>query len=256
MKVVLLCAGYATRLYPLTQNKPKPLLPVGEKPILEWILDRIVGLQDVEAVYLVTNHQFAGHFERWKASISHPWPLEVVDDQTLSNGTRLGAIGDLNYVLKKKKLGASDLLVIAGDNFFDFNLHKVVACGRTKRPHAVVAVHDVRDREVARLYGIVTVDAGGRVISFEEKPARPASTLASSGIYWLPAEAVVLLDRYLTGGHNPDQPGHFMKWLAEADRLFAIPLEGCWLDIGDKSSYKKANTMFRQFQKSSSKENL
>src|SRR3989338_5080765 len=120
MKVIILAAGYAVRLYPLTENTPKPLLPVGPRPMLEWILDRVKEIKGVEAVYAITNHKFAGHFEKWAKSVHYAWPIEVIDDKTTSNETRLGAIGNLAYALKQKNIGTEDLLVIAGDNMFTF----------------------------------------------------------------------------------------------------------------------------------------
>ena len=265
MKVIILCAGYATRLYPLTENMPKPLLPVGNKPILEWILERVEKVQGIEVVYLVSNQKFSGHFETWAASKSgaltsaakdaelrlegratkggYPWPVEVVNDHTTSNETRLGAIGDLAYVIKTKKVDPCDLLVIAGDNFFNFDLAPFVDFGKKKRPHGVIAVYDVGDKELAKRYGLVRTDAEGKILEFQEKPPQPATTLASSGIYWLPKETWSLLDRYITSGHNTDQPGHYMRWLAETSGLFAFSLKGKWLDIGDLASYQKANVI-------------
>jgi len=243
LKVIILCAGYATRLYPLTENMPKPLLPVGNKPILEWILERVQKVRGVEAVYLVSNQKFAGHFETWAAKAKYPWPVEVVNDLTTTNETRLGAIGDLAYVIKTKKVNPCDLLVIAGDNFFDFDLASFVEFGKKKRPHGVIAVYDVVDKELAKRYGLVRTDGDGKILEFQEKPPEPATTLASSGIYWLPRETWSLLDRYITSGHNTDQPGHYMRWLAETAGLFAFSLKGKWLDIGDLTSYQKANAI-------------
>ncbi len=246
MKVIFLCAGYATRLYPLTENTPKPLLPVGDRPILEWILDRVRELKDVEAVYTVTNHKFAGHFEKWAQGYSAPWPIQVINDQTTTNENRLGAIGDLAYVLKTAKIGAEDLLVLAGDNFFDFDLPFFVQQGKSHKPHGAIAAYDVQDIELAKQYGLVKTDASGKILEFYEKPANPPTTLASCGLYWLPAETRVLLDRYLASGNNSDQPGHYMRWLAETSGLYAVTLKGRWLDIGDHASYQKADQLFRQ----------
>ena len=246
MKVILLCAGYATRLYPLTKDKPKPLLPIAGRPILEWILERVISLPKVEAVTVVTNHRFAAHFETWSKGVRCPWPLEVVDDQTTTNENRLGAIGDLAFVLAQKKIQAEDLLVIAGDNLFDFELGGFLKFAETKRPHPVIALFDVGDRELATRYGLVRTTEDGRVLEFLEKPNPAPTTLASCGIYWLPGESRVSLDRYLSAGHNPDQPGHYMRWLAEQAGLFATSLNGHWLDIGDPVSYEKANTLFRE----------
>lgn len=262
MKIILLCAGYATRLYPLTKNQPKALLPVGGRPILDWILDRVRELDDVEGVLTVTNHRFAPHFKKWAAKKKEPWPVEVVDDRTTSNETRLGAIGDLALVIRKRiasplpspppsslrgraRVG-EDLLVIAGDNLFDFDLRKFLKFAESRRPHPVLAIYDVKSRELASKYGLVRLDRKNRVEAFYEKPQDPPTTLASCGIYWLPAESLVLLDRYLAGGHNSDQPGHYMRWLAETDQLFALPLEGQWWDIGDLDSYRIADAHYKR----------
>ena len=246
MKVILLCAGYATRLYPLTENTPKPLLPVGGRPMLEWILDRVKGIKGVEAAYIITNHKFSGHFTEWTKKVRYPWPIEAIDDQTTSNETRLGAIGDLAFALKQKNVGKEDILVIAGDNLFTFDLVKFIETAKSKRPHGAIAVYDVRDKELAKQYGLVRTDASGKVIEFLEKPKNPPTTLASCGLYWLPAETCLLLDRYIADGHNPDQPGYYMRWLAETAGLYAVPLEGEWLDIGDRTSYDKANARFQK----------
>ena len=243
MKVIVLCAGYATRLYPLTKNRPKPLLEIGKRPILEWIFERIGGLDGVETVYIVTNHLFAGHFEKWVKGVRKPWSVEVIDDQTTTHENRLGAIGDLHFVLKAKGIGPEDLLVIAGDNFFDFDLRDFLKFSEKKRPHPVIAVYDVKDWSLARQYGLVRIAADKRVEEFLEKPENPPTTLASCGIYWLPAEARVSLDSYLASGHNSDQPGHYMRWLAGTAGLFAAVLPGRWFDIGDKASYEKVNAL-------------
>ncbi len=245
MKVILLCAGYATRLYPLTKDRPKPLLPVGSRAMLEWTLERLRVVEGIQDIFVVTNARFAEHFEKWARTIQYPWPIDIINDRTTSNEDRLGAIGDLNFVLQQKKVGAEDLIVIAGDNFFDFNLLEFLNYGKSKRPHPAIAVYDVKNRELAKNYGLVRLDGDGKVLEFYEKPADPPTTLASCGLYWLPAETRVFLDRYLASGHNSDQPGHYMRWLAETDSLYAIPLKGRWLDIGDPASYEKANQLFR-----------
>ncbi|MCB9800495.1 MAG: nucleotidyltransferase family protein [Candidatus Omnitrophica bacterium] len=245
MKAVLLCAGYATRLYPLTENQPKPLLPVGGRPILEYILDRLRDIEEINGVYIATNHKFAGHFQKWTETLQYPWPVVTVDDQTLSNETRLGAIGDLAYVLKTQNIGVEDMMVIAGDNLFDFDLVQFVSFARSKRPHPLIAVYDVKDLELAKQYGLVVLDEDRKVLAFYEKPQEPPTTLASCGLYWLPAETRVLLDRYIREGHNADQPGHYMKWLSQVDTLYAAPLEGRWYDIGDLNSYQQADLIFR-----------
>ncbi len=245
MKVILLCAGYATRLYPLTENQPKPLLEVAGQPMIEYILERLKPLRPMDEVFIVTNHKFAGHFENWARGFRYPVPVTVVDDLTDTNENRLGAIGDLAYTLKTRRVSAEDLLVVAGDNLFDFDVSAFLRFAESKRPYPSIAGYDVHDRLLAKKYGILRVDEKGRVLEFVEKPENPPSTLASCGLYWLPREAGPLLDRYLSGGHNADQPGHYMRWLAESHGLYSVAMKGCWYDIGDLDSYKSADALFR-----------
>ena len=244
IKVVLLCAGYATRMYPLTENYPKPLLKVADKPMIEHVLERLRPIEDIDEIFVVTNHKFAGQFSQWAEGYTYRVPVVVVDDGTDSNDNRLGAIGDLAFVLKTQKVGAVDLIVVAGDNLFEFDLNSFVATAKSKRPYPVIAAYDVKNKELAQKYGILNLDKTGKVEEFLEKPENPPSTLASCGLYWLPAETRSLLDRYLGDGHNADQPGHYMRWLAEAHGLYAAQLEGCWYDIGDLESYKNADALF------------
>jgi glucose-1-phosphate thymidylyltransferase len=215
--------------------------------MLEWTLDRIRHADGIDRIFVVTNARFADHFEKWSKGVCYPWPIDIINDRTTSNEDRLGAIGDLNYVLREKGIEAEDLLVIAGDNFFDFDLKEFIRFARQKKPHPVIAIYDVEDLALAKNYGLVRTAADGKILEFYEKPENPPTTMASCGLYWLPAETRVLLDRYLASGHNSDQPGHYMRWLAETDSLFAIPLKGRWLDIGDPSSYDKANRLYREF---------
>lgn len=252
IKIILLCAGYATRLYPLTLDQPKPLLPIAGRPILEYVLDQVKMIDDVALVYAVTNHKFSGHFKAWARKVSYPWPLEIIDDQTTSNEDRLGAIGDLHYVLKMKNIGEEDIVAISGDNLFDFDLKSFVTNARLKRPHAVIAAFDVKNLELAKQYGLLRLDGkDGKVIEFLEKPENPTTTMASCGIYWLPGETRVLLDRYLKDGHNADQPGHYMHWLSQQNALYGIPLQGRWFDIGDLRSYKEADALHLRMQEKS-----
>jgi len=244
---ILLCAGYATRLYPLTEKLPKPLLPVADRPMLEHILEKLESEENLEKIIIISNDKFYEHFCEWNNRFEGKWPIEVVNDHTTSNETRLGAIGDLVYVRDQKKLIGKDLLVIAGDNLFDSNLAEFVRFGQKHTPHAAIAVYDVKDKNLAKRYGLVEVSSQekGRVSEFLEKPENPSTTLASCGVYWLPSQTGVLLDRYLKDGHNADQPGHYIRWLSQKDRVYAIPLDGRWYDIGDLESYKQANAIFQ-----------
>jgi len=247
MKAVLLCAGYGTRLYPLTENQPKPLLSVGGKPIVEHLLEKIEKLAGVDQVFLVTNDRFYSHFETWTAKKRFPWKLEVVNDGSQTNGTRLGAIGDLHFVLTKFRI-RDDIGLFAGDNLFLSELRGFHSFAQFHRPHTSVAVIDVGDRDLARQYGIVQIKKDGEIAAFFEKPEDPPATLASTGGYWFARESLDLLDRYASEGHNADRIGDFIAWLVKVDRVYAYPLEGKWYDIGDLRSYREADRHFREIQ--------
>ena len=244
MKAVLLCAGYATRLYPLTQNQPKPLLPIAGRPMIDYLLLKIEEEPSIDQVFLVTNDRFFPHFKDWAKAQNYRWPIEVVNDGTKTSETRLGAIGDLNFFLKHLRL-REDLGVFAGDNLFDLDLKKFFAFAKSHRPHASVGVVDVEIKELASRYGVVRLDQNRRVVEFLEKPKNPPSTLASTGIYALAKEGLDLLDRYIREGHNADRIGDFLNWLVQIDEVFGFPFKGIWFDIGDLNSYQKADRYFQ-----------
>ncbi len=235
MKALILAAGYATRLRPLTDSIPKQLLPVGGRPMVDWIVDKIRET-DAEEIHLVTNHRFAADFERWA-----PGDVTVHDDGTTSNEDRLGAIGDIQFV------GIDDdLLAIAGDNLFEFSLRDYVDFWRAKDGASCVAVHDVGDRELAKKYGVVDVDEDGRLIGFVEKPEEPPTTLCATATYLFARDHVRLVDTYLSEGHPRDQPGNYVAWLQARVPVYAYAFEGGWWDIGDHAQLLEADNLMRR----------
>ncbi len=245
MKALVLGAGYATRLYPLTKERPKPLLPIGGVPILERICGKLQGIRDLDRIYLVTNHRFAGHYYSWLRDAKDQGrvtvPLEIFDDLTTSNDDRLGAIGDIEFVLRAAKVD-DELLVVAGDNLFEFGLQDFVDFARPKG--AGVCVKDVGRKELATLYGVVETDAGGRVLDFEEKPPSPASTLVSIGVYYYGRAHLGRFAEYLAEGQRKDAPGYFVQWIKDRIPLYAWRAPGTWYDIGDIDSYNQANEQY------------
>jgi glucose-1-phosphate thymidylyltransferase len=235
MKALILAAGYATRLRPLTDSIPKQLLPVGGRPMVDWILDRIEETS-ADEVHLVTNARFAADFERW----AEHKDVMVHNDGTTSNEDRLGAIGDIRFV------GLDDeLLVIAGDNLFDYSLADYEAYWR-EREGSCIAVLDVGDRELARKYGIVDVDENDRVIGFVEKPADPPTTLCATATYLYTREHARLIATYLAEGNPPDQPGNYIAWLHRLAPVYAYRFEGEWYDIGDGDQLLEADNRMRR----------
>lgn len=240
---MILAAGYATRLRPLTDALPKQLLPVGGRPILDWILDRVRELEGLDGVHLVTNSRFAPDFERWAA----PHGVVVHDDGTTSNDDRLGAVGDLKLVVERAGLDGEELLVLAGDNLFDFSLPEMAAWWRTKGPVAsAVALYDCGDLELATHYGIADTDGDDRIVHFVEKPSDPPSTLAATLVYLLSPAHVGLLDTYLAEGHGADNAGSFLGWLAGREPVYGYRIEGRWHDIGNRDQLLEADNLLRR----------
>jgi glucose-1-phosphate thymidylyltransferase len=196
----------------------------------------------LDAVHVVTNARKAAQFERWSAERGHD--VTIHDDGTRSNDDRLGAIGDIALVIERATLD-DDLLVIAGDNLFTFSLASFVAFWGEKGRASALAVHDVGSRDLARKYGIVSLDAEGRVDDFLEKPEEPPSTLAATATYLYHRDHAPLVAQYLEEGHPPDQPGRFVEWLCRREPVYGYVFDGEWLDIGDPEQLQEADTRWR-----------
>ena len=243
MNALVLAAGYATRLRPLTDELPKQLLPVGGRPMLDWIADKLEEVPGLRELHLVTNARYAAPFAAWARDRGRVF---VHDDGTTSNEDRLGAIGDVAFVLGRSELGADDLLVVAGDNLFDASLADYVAWWRTKGVASALAVYDVGELALARQYGIVEVGPDERVVGFVEKPAEPPSTLAATATYIFHREHVGLIEPYLAKGNPADQPGNFVAWLHRREPVFAYSLPGQWHDIGTPAQLLEADNRLRE----------
>jgi glucose-1-phosphate thymidylyltransferase len=239
MKALILAAGYATRLRPLTDTLPKQLLPVGGRPMVDWIADKIREA-GIDEIHLVTNARFAGLFDAWAKTAG----VTVHDDGTTTNETRLGAIGDVRFV-RDKAGWDDDLLVIAGDNLFDYSLDEFIQFAASKDNASAVAVYDVGDRELAKQYGVIELDADDRVTGFVEKPSEPPTTLCATATYLYAREHAALVDTYLGEGNPPDQPGHFVAWLHTREPVYGFRIPGGWYDIGDAVQLLEADNRLR-----------
>jgi glucose-1-phosphate thymidylyltransferase len=240
VKALILGAGYATRLYPLTQTIAKPLLPLAGRPMLDYLLDRIRDADEIDEVHLVTNRKFARSFDDWAASRS----VIVHDDGTTSEDDRLGAIGDIQFVIDATGLD-DDLLVVAGDNLFDFNVDDYVRWWNAKGEASAVVLYDVGDLELVKKYSNVRVDADERLTAFAEKPERPTSTLAATAAYLYHRSHVPLIRQYLADGNPPDQPGRFLAWLVPRAPVYGYTADGDWRDIGDAAQLLEADNHLR-----------
>jgi glucose-1-phosphate thymidylyltransferase len=240
VKAVLLAAGYGTRLSPLTDNRPKQLLPLGGRPMLDWVLDRIREVEEVDAIHLVTNSRFAPLFACWGESHG----VFVYDDGTTSNEDRLGAVGDLRLVIERAEL--DDELLVQGDDLFEFSVRDYVAWWRGKpQPASAAPLFDLGDLELATHYGVASVDDEDRIVRVVEKPSDPASTLAATLTYLMPAGHAARVGRYLEEGRNPDNAGSFLAWLAAHERVFGYRFEGHWYDIGNHAQLLDADNWLR-----------
>lgn len=242
MNALILAAGYATRLYPLTLNKAKPLLTVGGKPIIEWVVDNLADVPNLETIYVVTNDKFASDFQAWSEryqSRNPKFKFKIVNDGSKSDEDKLGAIGDINFVVNRENLARDSLLIIAGDNLFTESLTGFAAYARKTK--ATVGVYDVGDIEAIKKYGNITVDADEIITHFEEKPHEPRGTLAAIAIYYYSPEVLSLLTTYLAAGNNPDQPGRFVQWLYTRKPVKTFQIKEKWLDIGSKETLDRAD---------------
>ncbi len=249
MKAVFLCAGYATRLYPLTEHQPKPLLVIDGEPLLTHLLKKLESISSLDHILIISNGRFYNHFCEWHEALKTNKKISILNDGTMDPDHRLGAIQDLKLGLEKGAAGDTDVLVLAGDNLFDAELGAFVSFAQSKKPAASVGVYDVHDKTLAQKYGLIKTDSSGKITAFFEKPKDPPTTLASMGIYYFPKETLHHVDRYLEKNQNPDAPGFYMSWLAQEISVFAFPFGGTWFDIGDLDSYHQADQFFQSHRK-------
>lgn len=247
MKLIVLGAGYATRLYPLTLDQPKPLLSVAGKPMIEHVLDNLGPISEIDRVYVVTNAKFAGHFQRWAdiyGRTNSARQIEIVNDRSTDDANKLGAIGDINLVLNEAEID-DDIIVVAGDNLFSDNLQAFAElCRRQDAP--VLGVYDVGSLEEIRKYNAIEIDDTDRITFFEEKPEQPKSTLTGIALYYYPRASLPLIRQYLAEGNNPDQPGRLVQWFYRRTPFYVWRVPGIWYDVGSKETLAEADRIFSQ----------
>ncbi len=235
MKAIILAAGYATRLYPLTINKPKALLTINEKPIINYI---------VEQIYVVTNHKFIDSFADWQNEIESRAKITVLDDGTTSEQDRKGAIGDIAFVIQKMNIN-DELLVVAGDNFFTYPLKNYYDFYKQKDKDCV-CVKVWNDEKTLRNFGIALLDQNNKVLDIEEKPENPKSNTVVFAMYLYQKDTIPLFEKYLSQGNNPDAPGNFPAWLYKQKEVYAYTFKGECYDIGTPESYQEVQALFQK----------
>lgn len=240
MKCLILAAGYATRLYPLTENFPKPLLKVQDKAILDWLVDDIDAAGIVDEYVVISNHRFAQHFEDWAKTKTQK--ITVVDDMTSTNETRLGAVCDIQYAIDQLQLD-DDMLVIAGDNVLNFSLTRFVQYAGEKKTSCIMRYYEASEQKLTKC-GVVEVDASDRIIGMEEKPAQPKSHWCCPPFYYYSREDVKLVAEGIRSGCGVDAPGSFIAWLCTQTPVHAMEMPGKRYDIGNLESYEQVQKTY------------
>ncbi len=246
MKCLILAAGYATRLYPLTENFPKPLLKVKDKTILDWLVDDVAEIPEVDEFVIVTNHRFAGFFEEWADNKKKyvDFKINVVDDGTDTNENRLGAVKDIWFAVEKLQC-EDDFIVLAGDNVLDFSFKGFVEFAYEKGTSCVMS-HEENDLAKQQRTAIITFDENYLIDSYEEKPKVPKSNHAVPPFYFYRKEDIMRIPEALEAGCNADAPGSFAAWLSRQTNVHAYPMPGKRYDIGNLESYENVQREFRK----------
>ncbi|MBS7657307.1 nucleotidyltransferase family protein [Candidatus Bathyarchaeota archaeon] len=242
MIAVILAGGFAKRMWPLTKDKPKHLLPVAGKPMLTYVLEKIEPLDDVEQIIISTNAAFVTYFSEFLSKYKIKKKISLFVEDIYSEKEKLGSVGALGYLIRKNNI-EDELLVIGGDNIFDFSLSKFLEFFRQKKANAI-ALFNIKSSEKAKLYGVVSIDSEFQIVDFQEKPDEPRSTLVSTACYVFTRDGVKCILRYLEKGNDPDKMGHFIEWLYKNEKVYGFIFSGIWFDIGSFESYHEANEYF------------
>ena len=235
MKCLILAAGYATRLYPLTENFPKPLLKVGNKTILDWLIDDIDGAGLVDEYIVISNHKFAHHFQNWAEEKQQK--VTVVDDGTSSNETRLGAVCDIQFAIEQLGLD-DDMLVIAGDNLLDFSLQRFARYAKEKGTSCIMRFYEPNDEKLLKC-GVVTTDQTDRVLRMTEKSPTPETHWCCPPFYYYTKDDARLVKKGIESGCGTDAPGSYIAWLCTQTAVHAMEMPGRRYDIGNLQSYEQ-----------------
>ncbi|MBF0619374.1 MAG: nucleotidyltransferase family protein [Candidatus Omnitrophica bacterium] len=244
MKVLILAGGYGTRLYPLIKDTPKALLEVAGRTLIDHIFEKFTGIDGIEEVCVVTNDKFAAMLSQWGAAHQNkPFPLRVINDGTRTPEERLGAIGDLLFVFEKESQ-ASDWVVAGSDNLFNEGIKDFMISARSKAPAVTVGAYDIRDIASASKYGVIETDGTGKIVSLEEKPKAPKSSLISMCLYYFPKASLGHIRRFVDETRSVDTTGGYIQWLYQQTPVYGFKFSGKWYDIGSFESYNEAKEHF------------
>ncbi len=236
MRCLILAAGYATRMYPLTKDFPKPLLMVGKKALLEYLLEDLIQIPEITEYLIVTNHRFFKKFEEWKETLPYREKIKLFDDGSTENENRRGAVRDMEFVIERESL-ADDLLVLAGDNLLNFTLRTFVE-EFYKRNNSMVMYHEEKDIEKLKKTGVAEISPEGKILSMEEKPEKPKGCCAVPPFYLFRKEDIPYIRKGIEAGCGADSPGSFLEWFCREREVYAMKMPGRRYDIGSMESYQ------------------
>lgn len=239
MKAVILAGGFAKRMWPLTKDKPKHLLPVAGRPMLDYVMEKVIPVSRIDHIFISTNARFQDQFNGYISSLQAGKEISLFVEDTHREEEKLGSVGALGYLITEENI-EDELVVIGGDNILGLEMTDFIHYFRSKQGN-VVALYDVKSKEKARLYGVISIDQENKVTYFQEKPAEPQSTLISTACYAFTENGVRNVIRYLKEGNNPDEVGHFIEWLYKNDEVYGYVFQGIWFDIGNLESYHEAD---------------
>lgn len=243
MKCIILCAGYATRLYPLTENYPKALLDIKEgKPLLNYTIEQIEELDEIDEIFLITNERFHDCFQNWANKLGIKKPITIINDHTRTNDDRLGAIGDIQYTINSQNI-YDDVLIVLGDNLFDFDLKQLLNFYHDKNAPVVGGQYE-EDKDLLSRLGVIEADSNNQIVGFEEKPPQPKGNMKSFGIYVYPKHVVSVLKQYLEEGNKPDAPGYFLSYLYQKEPVYVFPFKGNWFDVGTHEALAEVRELY------------
>jgi glucose-1-phosphate thymidylyltransferase len=238
MKAIILAGGFAKRMWPLTMERPKPLLPVAGRPMIEYVMDKIISIRDIHTIYITTNRRFEPLFREWLESKEYDRDVRLVVEDSSSEDEKLGSVGAMKHILDKELID-DDILCIAGDNLLEDNLHSFLEFFR-KEGSIVFGLHELNEGNLSK-FGIASIDDDGKVIHFEEKPDQPKSSLVSTAVYAIPKKDIPLIHEFMDGDNNPDTLGYFIKWLYKKNPVYGFVFSNKWFDIGSFETYREAN---------------
>jgi glucose-1-phosphate thymidylyltransferase len=244
MKAIILAGGFGRRMWPLTLERPKCLLTVGGKPVIEHVTEKLLNINEIHTIYITVNKLFEDAFREWLNSQGYNRDIRLVVEESLKNDEKLGSLGAIKHLIDREAID-DDILCVAGDNIFQDNLHSFLEFFKQQNKF-ICGLYEMDKAEELTGYGISILDDSGMITDFEEKPENPKSNLVSTGIYAIPRNVLQQIQEYMKAGHNPDAFGYFISWLHKKTSVSGFVFKNKWFDIGSFETLRKADEFLSQ----------